>query len=295
MTSEQAWDWMDSIAHRLIRRAARNAPFSLSERLQEEWLADLAAQVGPIARLRFALGCCSATSVIAHERAVALPAASASLGHAHPIRAGHDHIPFFTGRTLTFVVVATVHVAVLYSLATALGPTYSKVSLSPLLNRPLEAPPRSAPPPLPPPRLSLPRIELPPQETPPPVQSEPANVIEGTLPEPPRVAQPPPSLPPAVNRVQGGPGVGFPSTDDFYPDASIRNGEKGVATVKACVDGKGRLTSEPMIIESSGSSRLDDGALRLAKAGSGHYRATAENGQPVNSCYPFRVRFELRN
>jgi hypothetical protein len=177
MTSEQAWDWMDSIAHRLIRRAARNAPFSLSERLQEEWLADLAAQVGPIARLRFALGCCSATSVIAHERAVALPAASASLGHAHPIRAGHDHIPFFTGRTLTFVVVATVHVAVLYSLATALGPTYSKVSLSPLLNRPLEAPPRSSLPPLPPPRLSLPRIELPPQETPPPVQSEPTNVI----------------------------------------------------------------------------------------------------------------------
>ena len=55
MTSERAWDWADSIAQRLIRRAARRAPASLSERFQEEWLADLAAQRGPIARLRFKL------------------------------------------------------------------------------------------------------------------------------------------------------------------------------------------------------------------------------------------------
>jgi TonB family protein len=105
----------------------------------------------------------------------------------------------------------------------------------------------------------------------------------------------PPSMPPTVNRVQGGPGIGFPSTDDFYPDASIRMAEKGAAIVKACVDGNGRLTSEPTIIESTGKSRLDEAALRLAKAGSGHYRATTENGRPVNSCYPFRIRFELRN
>jgi TonB family protein len=293
MTSERAWDWADSIAQRLIRRAARRAPASLSERFQEEWLADLAAQRGPIARLRFAIGCCWATNVIAHEYGVALPAAGASLGHAHSMRLGHDH-PFFAGRTLTLVLVVTLHVAVLYGLAMGLGPTF-KVSPSPLLNQVLEPPPRNSPPPLPLPRPLLPRIRLPPQETPTPVESEPTDVIEGTLPEPPRVVQPPPSLPPAVNRVQGGPGVGFPSTDDFYPDAAIRNGEKGVATIRACVDGRGRLTSEPTIIESTGSSKLDEGALRLARAGSGHYRATTENGQPVNSCYPFRIRFELRN
>jgi hypothetical protein len=44
----------------------------------------------------------------------------------------------------------------------------------------------------------------------------------------------------------------------------------------------------------SGSARLDDAALKLARAGSGHYRATTEDGQPVNSCYPFGVRFQLR-
>lgn len=43
------------------------------------------------------------------------------------------------------------------------------------------------------------------------------------------------------------------------------------------------------------AERLDEGALRLAKAGPGHYGATTEGGRPVNSCYPFRIRFDLRN
>ena len=101
-----------------------------------------------------------------------------------------------------------------------------------------------------------------------------------------------PSVPTPVKRVQD---IGFPSAEDFYPPAAIRMGEKGSATVRACVDAKGRLISEPTIVESTGSPRLDEGALKLAKAGSGHYRATTEDGQPVNSCYPFRIRFELRN
>ncbi|TLY91210.1 MAG: energy transducer TonB, partial [Gammaproteobacteria bacterium] len=46
---------------------------------------------------------------------------------------------------------------------------------------------------------------------------------------------------------------------------------------------------------SSGSARLDDGALKLAHAGSGHYRPTTEDGRPVDSCYVFRIRFELRD
>ena len=93
----------------------------------------------------------------------------------------------------------------------------------------------------------------------------------------------------------GGPGIGFPSTDDFYPSISIYAGEKGVAKVQACVDGRGRLTAEPTLLQSTGSSRLDGAAVKLAKAGSGHYRATTEDGRPVNSCYPFLIRFDLRN
>jgi TonB family protein len=288
---------MTSIAQRLIQRAARRAPGSLSERLKEEWLADLASQRGPIARLRFALGCCWAMNIIAREQVgMALPAATTSVGHAQAVRAGHEQIPFFTRRTLTFIVVATLHVAVLYSLATGLGPQFRKVMVSPLVNRPLEPLPRTPPPLAPTPRTSLPRIKLPPQDTPSPIEPERADTIVADPSESPDVAAPPTGpTPTAVTRVQGGPGAGFPSTDAYYPDPSIRMGEKGAATVRVCVDTKGRLASVPMIIESTGSSRLDEAALRLAKAGSGHYQATTDDGQPVNSCYPFRVRFELRN
>src|SRR6185312_12328141 len=117
-----------------------------------------------------------------------------------------------------------------------------------------------------------------------------------TLPVPPVVAPLPPQrpTPPPVKRVSGGPGKGFPATDDYYPAASIRLGEQGSAAIQVCVDPSGKLTAEPQVMKSSGSSRLDEGALRLAKAGSGHYRATTENGTPVSSCYGYLITFNLK-
>jgi TonB family protein len=97
-----------------------------------------------------------------------------------------------------------------------------------------------------------------------------------------------------VIRVQGGPGIGFPNTDDYYPSIAKRMEEQGVTTVRVCVGVNGRLISDPTIAQTSGSLRLDDGALLLAKAGSGHYRAATEDGRAVNSCYSYRVRFALR-
>jgi TonB family protein len=105
---------------------------------------------------------------------------------------------------------------------------------------------------------------------------------------------PPANLPHEVIRVQGGPGSGFPNTDDYYPSIAKRLEEQGGTTVRVCVGANGRLTSDPTIAQTSGSSRLDDGALMLAKAGSGHYRASTEDGRAVDSCYSFRVRFALR-
>jgi len=71
---------VDSVALRLIRRAARNAPGALAERLQEEWLAHLSEHPPGFPRLRFALGCCWAASVIRDERvADAIPASTSTL------------------------------------------------------------------------------------------------------------------------------------------------------------------------------------------------------------------------
>ena len=40
---------------------------------------------------------------------------------------------------------------------------------------------------------------------------------------------------------------------------------------------------------------LDEGALKLAKAASGRYKAATEDGNPVASCFGFRIKFQLRN
>jgi TonB family protein len=83
--------------------------------------------------------------------------------------------------------------------------------------------------------------------------------------------------------------------EEEYPALARRMEEQGIVTVRVCVDVNGRLTSDPTTLQGTGSARLDEGALTLARAGSGHYRAMMEDGQPVNSCYPFRIRFQLKN
>jgi len=85
-------------------------------------------------------------------------------------------------------------------------------------------------------------------------------------------SQPPPrpeSPTHIVSRVVGGPGAGFPETSDYYPPVEIRVGNEGVSTVGVCVDPRGRLTSGPTLEKSSGFARLDEAALKLARAGSG--------------------------
>ena len=298
MTSERTQDWADGIVHRLIRRAARRAPDMLADRLEEEWLADLAERRGQWARLRFGIGCCWAMNVIARELVAAAPL-PAAVSPAMPgvMRLPSGDSPFFTGRTITLVLVATLHLAVLYGLAMGLSQHYTKRIAVPFEVRELVPLPRSHPPlPVPSgPQIVRPVLDFPLPQPVPQIQEDRPETLQSTISDPPPFSGAPQTPRSVVNRVAGGPGIGFPSTTDFYPDAAIRAGEAGAVTVNACVDGHGHLISEPTIIQSTGSMRLDQAALKLAKAGSGHYRATTEDGQPVNSCYPFRIRFQLRN
>ena len=88
-------------------------------------------------------------------------------------------------------------------------------------------------------------------------------------------------------------GKNFPNSEDFYPAASKRLGEEGSVSVRVCVGPNGKLAEEPTIQESSGSARLDEGALKLAKAG--RYIPGTVDGVPTTDCFPFRVKFELKN
>jgi TonB family protein len=294
MTSERMLGWVDGFSQGLIRRAAGRAPGSLPERLEEEWQADLAERRGRFSRLCFAVGCCWASRVIAHDYGLAAPAAGAVTGRGYLIGYMHGHSPLFSRRTMMFLLVACLHAAVLYGLMIGLTSKFNKVDATRLEARQIPAPPHRDLPPTPRPNVSPTTIDVPPPDVL-RIESDPPDALRPAIHDPAPPESPPLPPPAMVSRVQGGPGIGFPSTDDFYPSAAIFMGEKGTATVGVCVDSKGRLTSEPTMVQSTGSPRLDEGARKLARAGSGHYRASTEDGRPVNSCYSFRIRFDLRN
>jgi TonB family protein len=291
-------EWVDGFARSLIQHAARNAPASLSERLEEEWLADFEERSGPLARLRFGVGCCWATRVIAHEYLEPKVAAAGSTTGSKVMTAYAQHdFSFLSRRTTAFVLIIGLHAVIIYGFATGLVPQVIKKVVPPMfaIDIPVVPRPKDPPPPFAPPTLHSPPINI---EGPPPIvpvidqdlappQDVTTDVVDGGPPQEPTG----PSK--AVNRVLGGPGKAFPNTEDYYPPTEIRMGRTGIATVQVCTDETGRLTAAPTLAQTSGSAGLDQGALKLAKAGSGHYRATMEDGRPVSSCYPFRIKFDM--
>ncbi len=285
----------------LIRHAARRAPESLSSRLEEEWLADLASRSSAWSRLRFATGCLRASVVIVRDyprsRVTAAGPAVEARGF---VTLADRHLGYFSLRSGTLFLVAGLHGALFYGLINTLSHAHRSLTPPDLQNQVLKpVPPETIPPPLP--RLpelkpSAIDVQKPVVEPPPKIEIESdvsPQVIE-KAPEP-RLPELPPEAPThVVRQLTGGPGTGFPETADFYPPLSARLGEEGMSTVRVCVDPNGRLLADPTTAKTSGSARLDEAALKLARDGSGHYRATTEDGRPVSSCYPLGIRFQLK-
>jgi periplasmic protein TonB len=286
------------LAHRLIVRAAHRAPAGLAQRLEEEWLADLGSRTGSLSRLRLALGCAWAIGVITRDFRVPQLAASGAAAAPKALWGEWRYaLPLLSRRTVAFLAIAAVHVLIIYAFISGLA--QHVVASIPTLTHGFVELPSTPPHPVPVPKSTdvhlttiavpldpslLPKFEFGPDApVPPEVRPQDSG---GTQQLPP---------PPPVQRTAGGPGKGFPNTDDYYPAASRRIAETGAALVRVCVDTQGRLTTDPTIAASSGSRRIDDGALNLAKAGSGHYRPTLEDGAPVNACFPYRIRFTLAN
>jgi TonB family protein len=298
---------LNSVTHWLIHQAAHRAPETLSSRLEEEWLADLGSRSAALSRLRFAVGCCWAGLVIANEypriRASAaspVAAASAVAPAGGFVTLADRNFRYFSLRSATLFLIAGLHAALFFGLITTLSHTRSAAAPPNLQNNAVKpVPPEKEPLPVPGSEFKDWTIHVPKPVIDAPPKMDIDAGVTGELSDQPQQVSPQPPLPPVapthvVQRMAGGPGAGFPEAAEFYPSHSIFLGEEGVSTVQVCVDRKGRLTSEPTTARGSGSTRLDEAALRLARAGSGHYRAATEDGQPVNSCYAFGVRFQLR-
>ena len=242
---------VERLTHWLIHRAARSAPAPLAERLEEEWLADLPGRPSTLSRLRFALGCCWATRVIAHEHGAGIALAPHAIGAKFAILYPHDDSSLFSRRSMILVLVVGLHIGVFYGLM-ASNFNIKKLIPSSFVTRVLQEPRPNVVPPPPPPTFSHGKVDVVIPEFPP--VGELNDTVDGGLGSMRYPPDPPPAVAPhVVSRVPGGPGSGFPNTDDFYPSAAKRMEEQGVATVRVCVDANGRLTSDPTTAQSSGT------------------------------------------
>jgi hypothetical protein len=66
----------------------------------------------------------------------------------------------------------------------------------------------------------------------------------------------------------------------------------GRSVVCVCIDEKGTLTRDPVIVESSGDSRVDSGAVKMARSDSGRYKPPTVDGQAKRACFRFAIDFK---
>jgi periplasmic protein TonB len=200
---------------------------------------------------------------------------------------------FFTRRGLVVGAILLLHVFIAWALATGLAHKAIE-ALAPPIQTVIEQETKqeAPPPPPPPPTFERPPVEIPPTDTivELPVQQAATTAITNTTTQ--HVAAPPPKA--AGVKVSGRPGKGFPNTEDFYPAASKRLNEEGATVVRVCVGPNGKITETPTVQTSSGSARLDEGAINLAKAGSGKYQAATEDGKAITDCFAFRIVFKMQ-
>jgi protein TonB len=199
---------------------------------------------------------------------------------------------FLSRRAVVLVVIIVLHVLLAYGLATGLARRAMEIIAPPIQTTIVEeVQQHDLPPPPPPPEFERPPVEVPPPDISIDIPAEPTQSTAITDVTNQHVAAAPP--PHATSRTNPRPGKNFPNTADYYPAASMRLGEEGSTVVRACVGPNGKLAEDPTVAKTSGSARLDEGAVKLAKAG--HYEPGTEDGKPVTACINFSIKFQLKN
>ena len=201
----------------------------------------------------------------------------------------HDS-QFMTRRGIVLVAIIGLHVFIAWAIATGLARRALEVIAPPIQTDIVEeVKSEKEPPPPPPPEFEKPPVEVPPPDVTidMPVEAPATTAITAVA------ATPHAPAPPARTSVRkhATTAKNFPNSEDYYPAASKRLNEEGAPTVRVCVGANGKVTSAPTIAQSSGSARLDEGALSLARAG--RYVPGSEDGKPIDDCFEFRIRFQM--
>lgn len=206
--------------------------------------------------------------------------------------ARHD-TSFFSQRALFLIAIIVIHIGLIYLFESGLA-TRIIHSVEPPLEATIaqDVKTRDTPPPPPPPKMERPPVEIPPPDVTIniPVESN-STAITNTTTKP--VAAPPPAPPRPVVRTSAQLDIKHsPPTADYYPPTSVRMNETGTAVIRLCAAANGSVDGVPTVTKSSGSSRLDEAAVRWGQ----HVRmkpATVD-GKPAGGCVPLAVKFVLQ-
>jgi protein TonB len=201
----------------------------------------------------------------------------------------HDSF-FMTRRGVVLLGIIGLHIFIAWALATGLARRALEVIAPPIQTDIVEeVKTQKEPPPPPPPEFQKPPVEVPPPDVTidMPVEAPATTAITAVA------ATPHAPAPPVHVGSHKAPTVAknFPASEEYYPAASKRLNEEGAPTVHVCVGANSKLTAAPTIAQSSGSPRLDEGALNLAKAG--RYIAGMDDGKPIDACFDFRIKFQM--
>ena len=194
-------------------------------------------------------------------------------------------------RAFVFATIAGLHIAVIALILSGFGRVVMKMAIDPLIgiDVPIEHPVDPPAGTLPPPTLTqVPVDPGPPPDSPIDIEGGDGAITAPFVEAP--VAQP--AARPAALPIHMVGKNRLPNTDDYYPASEIRAGIEGTSTVGVCVDASGKRSSDPTLVQSSGSARLDEGAMHVLR--DGRYARAMQGEQYVPNCYQFRITFKLK-
>ncbi len=203
--------------------------------------------------------------------------------------ARHD-TTFFSQRALFLIAIIIIHIGLIYLFESGLATRIIHMAEPPLQTTIVQdVKQRDTPPPPPPPKMERPPVEIPPPDV-----TINIPVEQPRLPLP----TPRPSMSTHRRRRRRRPwyarrAVPLTKLDpaNFYPPTSIRMNETGSTLIKYCWAADGKLVGAPTVEKSSGSSRLDEAAVRLGSQE--HMKPGTVDGKPVDGCSSLSVKFQL--
>jgi protein TonB len=191
-------------------------------------------------------------------------------------------------------VVAGLHVAVIYLVATGLGiaPTLAPTKMTGTIV-PSAEPPDTAPPPVAPPRYENNLLfEFPAPEAPIPDPAESTASITGQASfDPVAVPLIDPAPGPALTAVRMD--ARYPLTQPPYPPGAVRAEQEGAVELEIYVLPSGRV-GDARVVRSTGYALLDQSAVDEAKR-RWRLQPATRDGVPIAQWHKLRVVFELRN